>query len=160
MQFFLVVNQAFGMIGPVLGSFPTERSIVVRERNAKSYRMSAYYMAKLTSELPVVCVLPIIFGSIAYPALRLQQNVVKFVTFLVRDVSHSWYVTWLSRGHVTWLSRGHVTWLSRGHVTWLSRGHVLQALCVYLHARECQDERVPGIMFMLTMMLQMRHTYP
>ncbi len=79
----MVVNQAFGMIGPVLGSFPTERSIVVRERMAKTYRLSAYYLAKLTSELPVVCALPVIFGAIAYRALRLQSDLTKFGTFLV-----------------------------------------------------------------------------
>lgn len=46
-MFFMAVNQAFGMIGPVLGSFPTERGIVLRERMARSYMLSAYYLAKV-----------------------------------------------------------------------------------------------------------------
>ena len=36
--FFMVVNQAFGMLGPVLSSFDTERQVVMREHIASSLR--------------------------------------------------------------------------------------------------------------------------
>jgi hypothetical protein len=57
-MFFMAVNQAFGMIGPVLGSFPTERGIIIRERMARSYRLSAYYLAKVRPPdwKPLICV--------------------------------------------------------------------------------------------------------
>jgi hypothetical protein len=57
-MFFMAVNQAFGMIGPVLGSFPTERGIIIRERMARSYRLSAYYLAKVRHPdgKPLICV--------------------------------------------------------------------------------------------------------
>ena len=45
---------------------PPERSIIRRERDAGAYRLSAYYMAKITSELPLVLCAPLIFFSILY----------------------------------------------------------------------------------------------
>ena len=41
-----VVNLGFSMVNPVLGSFPVERAVVMRERAAKCYHLSAYYAAK------------------------------------------------------------------------------------------------------------------
>lgn len=80
--FFMTVNQAFAMIGPALGSFSLERGVVVRERMAKCYHLSAYYAAKLASELPIVIGLPCVFGSIVYPALRMHPTLPRFLTFL------------------------------------------------------------------------------
>mmetsp|Transcript_42959 Transcript_42959/g.99393 ORF Transcript_42959/g.99393 Transcript_42959/m.99393 type:complete len:269 (-) Transcript_42959:72-878(-) len=88
-MFFMAVNQAFGMIGPVLGSFPIERGIVLRERMARSYRLSAYYLAKVWSEMPVVCGLPVVFGCITYPALRLRRDIKHFGIFLLIMVLNS-----------------------------------------------------------------------
>jgi len=45
---------------------PPERAIIRRERDAGAYRLSAYYMAKITSELPLVLCAPLIFFCILY----------------------------------------------------------------------------------------------
>ena len=53
----------------------TERQVVTREAIARCYPLSAYYVAKILSEVPVTVFLPAGFGSIVYPALRLQREV-------------------------------------------------------------------------------------
>lgn len=45
--FFVTINQAFGLITTVCGTFPKERKIVLRERCSNSYHISAYYLAKV-----------------------------------------------------------------------------------------------------------------
>jgi hypothetical protein len=45
--FFVTINQAFGLITTVCGTFPKERKIVLRERGSNSYHISAYYLAKV-----------------------------------------------------------------------------------------------------------------
>lgn len=91
--FFMVVNQAFGMLGPVLSSFDTERQVVMRESIARCYPLSAYFVAKVLSEVPVAVLLPAIFGSIVYPALRLQRNLQRFATFMMILVLNAFAAT-------------------------------------------------------------------
>ena len=45
---------------------PPERAIIRRERDAGAYHLSAYYMAKITSELPLTLCVPLIFFCILY----------------------------------------------------------------------------------------------
>lgn len=48
--FFVTINQAFGLITTVCGTFPKERKIVLRERACNSYHISAYYLAKVKGQ--------------------------------------------------------------------------------------------------------------
>mmetsp|Transcript_6401 Transcript_6401/g.10199 ORF Transcript_6401/g.10199 Transcript_6401/m.10199 type:complete len:685 (-) Transcript_6401:314-2368(-) len=91
--FFMVVNQAFGMLGPVLSSFDTERQVVMRERMARCYPLSAYFVAKVMSEVPVAVFLPAVFGSIVYPALRLRRSMRRFLAFLLILVLNAFAAT-------------------------------------------------------------------
>jgi hypothetical protein len=43
-----------------------ERMIIHKERSAGWYRLSAYYMAKMLSELPLILVQPVIFVGVSY----------------------------------------------------------------------------------------------
>jgi ATP-binding cassette subfamily G (WHITE) protein 2 len=78
--FFCVVNQGvFGAL-MMINSFPAERVLVLREREAGTYNVSAYFMSKLVADIPnVLC--PILFSVIVYWLVGLQKDAGKFFLF-------------------------------------------------------------------------------
>jgi len=81
--FFVVVNQSFqGLIGTVQ-VFTIEKPIVTRERQSKSYYVSAYYITKVMTAFPTDVLYPILFASVLYWAVNLNDSGVAFVLFLV-----------------------------------------------------------------------------
>lgn len=61
----------FGALS-VINSFPAERILTLRERVAGSYYVSAYFLAKTTSEAALFVVAPVCFASVAYWMVGLQ----------------------------------------------------------------------------------------
>ncbi|KAJ3203451.1 ATP-binding cassette sub- G member 2 [Dinochytrium kinnereticum] len=49
--FFWPVNQVFNTIMPILGVFPLERVIMLRERSTRSYRVSSFFFSKVLTEI-------------------------------------------------------------------------------------------------------------
>jgi len=49
-----------------LFTFPAEKPVIRRERKEGSYRLSIYFLAKMTAELPFEMLFPIIFNLIVY----------------------------------------------------------------------------------------------
>lgn len=81
--FFFTINQTFGNLFGVLNSFSSEKILVERERSAKAYRLSSFYVGKLFAEIPINIISPIIFGSIVYWIIGLNPDPERFFVFLL-----------------------------------------------------------------------------
>ncbi|GAB2263908.1 hypothetical protein Droror1_Dr00026042 [Drosera rotundifolia] len=72
--FFLAVFWGFLPVFTAIFTFPQERSMLKKERAADMYRLSAYFFARMTSDLPLDLLLPVIFISIVYFMTGLKLN--------------------------------------------------------------------------------------
>jgi len=81
--FSCVIDQ--GIFGSLilLNSFPQEKVIVLRERAAGMYSVSAYYLAKSLAEMVIQLVFPFIFTCCAYWLMGLQAEAGKFFIFML-----------------------------------------------------------------------------
>ncbi|XP_013407500.1 ABC transporter G family member 14 isoform X2 [Lingula anatina] len=64
--FFTYVYWSFVPMFDAITSFPEERVVINKERSSGAYRLSAYYCAKMTSELPLILVLPTGFTILVF----------------------------------------------------------------------------------------------
>ncbi|XP_062571630.1 uncharacterized protein LOC134233657 isoform X2 [Saccostrea cucullata] len=64
--YFPLIFWGFAMVIDSVSSFIGEREVVRKERRAGAYRLSAYYTAKMVSELPMMIVVPIVQLSAMY----------------------------------------------------------------------------------------------
>eukprot|EP00127_Corallochytrium_limacisporum_P001713 Clim_evm50s77 gene=Clim_evmTU50s77 len=80
--FFLTVFWGFQPMFQAISVFPSERSVLRKERASRSYRLSAYFIAKSVSEIPLTFVLPTMFLIIVYFMANLQRDAGKFFSFL------------------------------------------------------------------------------
>jgi ATP-binding cassette subfamily G (WHITE) protein 2 len=80
--FFCVVNQ--GIFGAliVVNSFPRERMLVLRERAAGTYYVSAYFVAKNCVEILLSTAYPIIFTITLYHLVGLHDTPSQFFIFM------------------------------------------------------------------------------
>eukprot|EP00730_Choanoeca_flexa_P017158 TRINITY_DN8223_c0_g1_i1.p1 TRINITY_DN8223_c0_g1~~TRINITY_DN8223_c0_g1_i1.p1 ORF type:complete len:653 (+),score=153.38 TRINITY_DN8223_c0_g1_i1:329-2287(+) len=71
-SFFGVVYWGFQMLFLASQVFPPERSVLLKERAAGTYRLSAYIVAKTISELPLLLLMPTLYFLITYWAVGLE----------------------------------------------------------------------------------------
>ncbi|XP_014667363.1 PREDICTED: ABC transporter G family member 21-like [Priapulus caudatus] len=70
--FFTIIYWMFNSMMGSLTTFPEEREVLNKERSAGAYRLSAYYLAKLTSEFPLAVTLPTIYLVMVFPMVGLN----------------------------------------------------------------------------------------
>jgi ABC-type multidrug transport system ATPase subunit len=80
--FFITMTMAMNAIQNVILIFPDERPVFLREANNNMYKVSAYFWAKIVSEFPSSLLTPVVFGSIVYYIIGLNDAEWKFLTFL------------------------------------------------------------------------------
>ncbi|KAG6636018.1 hypothetical protein CIPAW_11G082100 [Carya illinoinensis] len=74
--FFIGVFWGFFPVFTAIFTFPQERAMLSKERAADMYRLSAYFVARTTSDLPLDLVLPVLFLLVVYfmAGLRLSAG--------------------------------------------------------------------------------------
>ncbi|KAG7348810.1 multidrug ABC transporter ATPase [Nitzschia inconspicua] len=80
--FFTCVNQGIFASLQCVNSFPGERAIMLRERQAGAYTTLAYFTAKSLVDSFVLMWQPIVFSCIVYPMFNLQNDVRKFFIYM------------------------------------------------------------------------------
>ncbi|KAL3841325.1 hypothetical protein ACJMK2_019487 [Sinanodonta woodiana] len=78
--FFISAHWGFIPLFDAVTSFPMERVVINKERSAGWYRLSAYYCAKMTSELLLIIIQPTVFVVIAYWVIGLNGIAAFFAT--------------------------------------------------------------------------------
>lgn len=81
--FFFTINQTFPGVFATINTFMPERTVVARERAAKSYRLSAFYCGKVCAELPLNLCSPLLFSVIVYWLVGLNESPTRFACFIV-----------------------------------------------------------------------------
>jgi len=81
--FFCCINQGIFSALLAVNSYPADRSVVLRERAAGTYSVSAYFMAKAFVETIVQSIPPALFTCIVYFLIGFQADAGKFFIFLL-----------------------------------------------------------------------------
>jgi ABC-type multidrug transport system ATPase subunit len=91
--FFCVIHQ--GIVASLQGShsFPLDRAIMLRERAAGAYYVSAYFLAKTLADMVAQVPAPIIFTCIVYPLTGLQLTATQFFRFMMFMILESFSAT-------------------------------------------------------------------
>jgi len=77
--FFTMTFWVFDSMFTALTAFPSERRVIMKERASASYHLSAYFMAKTTSDAPVRLILPLLYMTVSYWMFGVSKS---FVTFI------------------------------------------------------------------------------
>ncbi|KAL0360343.1 UNVERIFIED_CONTAM: ABC transporter G family member 22 [Sesamum radiatum] len=81
--FFISVFWAFFPVFTAIFTFPQERTMLAKERSVGMYKLSAYLIARNTSDLPLDLLLPIVFLTIIYFMVGLKLTFPAFFLTLL-----------------------------------------------------------------------------
>ncbi|WJX79625.1 ABC transporter G member 22 [Trifolium repens] len=76
--FFIAVFWGFFPVFTAIFTFPQERAMLNKERATDMYRLSAYFVARTTSDLPLDLVLPVLFLLVVYFMAGLRLSAAPF----------------------------------------------------------------------------------
>ncbi|KAG2392252.1 hypothetical protein C9374_012504 [Naegleria lovaniensis] len=80
--FFICTNQFLNSAMSSITLMYDEKPIFLRERGAKMYKVSSYFMARNVAELPTLFFFPLLFGCITYWMCGLNPTVERFFMFM------------------------------------------------------------------------------
>lgn len=81
--FFIAVFWGFFPVFTAIFTFPQERAMISKERAADMYRLSAYFLARTTSDLPLDLILPVLFLLVVYFMAGLRMTAGSFFLTMV-----------------------------------------------------------------------------
>lgn len=81
--FFCVLNQGVVSAMMIVNHYPAERAVVLRERAAGTYQVSAYFLSKVVTDVVFNLPFPIIFSCIVYWLIGFQADAGKFFLFML-----------------------------------------------------------------------------
>ena len=81
--FFISVFWGFFPVFTAIFTFPQERAMLSKERAADMYRLSAYFVARTTSDIPLDLLLPVLFLLVVYFMAGLRLNAGSFFLTVV-----------------------------------------------------------------------------
>nr|GMD46322.1 ABC transporter G family member 22 [Ipomoea batatas] len=76
--FFIAVFWGFFPVFTAIFTFPQERAMLSKERAADMYQLSAYFVARTTSDLPLDLFLPVLFILVVYFMAGLKHDAASF----------------------------------------------------------------------------------
>eukprot|EP00698_Gefionella_okellyi_P019109 TRINITY_DN580_c0_g2_i1.p1 TRINITY_DN580_c0_g2~~TRINITY_DN580_c0_g2_i1.p1 ORF type:complete len:1354 (-),score=287.08 TRINITY_DN580_c0_g2_i1:518-4579(-) len=80
--FWILMFTTFAGVNSLLNTFHVEKAIFLRERTARTYRVSAYVLAKVICESLYDVLFPVIFASIIYWIIFLKPTAEAFFIFM------------------------------------------------------------------------------
>lgn len=72
--FFISVFWGFFPVFTAIFTFPQERAMLNKERAADMYRISAYFVARTSSDIPLDLLLPVLFLVVVYFMAGLRKS--------------------------------------------------------------------------------------
>lgn len=72
--FFISVFWGFFPVFTAIFTFPQERAMLNKERAADMYRISAYFLARTSSDIPLDLLLPVLFLVVVYFMAGLRKS--------------------------------------------------------------------------------------
>ncbi|KAL0410214.1 UNVERIFIED_CONTAM: ABC transporter G family member 22 [Sesamum latifolium] len=81
--FFIAVFWGFFPVFTAVFTFPQERAMLSKERAVDMYSLSAYFVARTTSDLPLDLILPVLFLLVVYFMAGLRMTVGSFLLTVV-----------------------------------------------------------------------------
>jgi ATP-binding cassette, subfamily G (WHITE), member 2 len=79
--FFICAFWSFVASIAAVHAFPQEKSVLYKDRSSGMYRLSAYFVAKTTVEMPADTLYPLFFSCVVYYTVNLNGGFPRFVTF-------------------------------------------------------------------------------
>lgn len=88
--FFAMVNQGVvGALQTIIG-FPSERAIMLRERQAGAYQVSSYYLARSTMDFLTTIIPPVVFSAIVYNGVGYVQDSNLYGLYMLFIILDNW----------------------------------------------------------------------